>query len=285
MDWTVYWFMFPGCIAIATLAMLSGISGAALLSPAIILGFPIIGVPALAPASAIGMSLFTEAFGFGSGVFGYWSRKLIDYQVAGVLVLVAIPSSLLASFFSHATDPNLLKGIYGAMAVGLGLFLLATQKKQEVLTPEPSLLPTRVLRTADGVEYRYQACNQAVGAVITGLGAAMAGLISVGIGEVQMGQLVRRCKMPVPVAAGTSVLIVACTVAGASVAHIGALLHTGGLSAIPWNLIVYTVPGALIGGQIGSRLQGRVSHNALERGIAGLFVFIGLVFVYTVLRP
>jgi len=27
-DWLVYWFMFPACIAIATLAMLTGIVGA-----------------------------------------------------------------------------------------------------------------------------------------------------------------------------------------------------------------------------------------------------------------
>ena len=40
MDWGMYWFMFPSCIAIATLAMLSGISGAALLTPVMILGFP-----------------------------------------------------------------------------------------------------------------------------------------------------------------------------------------------------------------------------------------------------
>ena len=43
MDLTVYMFMFPVCIAITTIAMLSGISGAAMLSPAIILGFPLLG--------------------------------------------------------------------------------------------------------------------------------------------------------------------------------------------------------------------------------------------------
>ncbi len=59
MNWTVYWFMFPACIVISSIAMLSGISGAAMLSPTIILLFPLIGVPSLAPAAAIGMSLFT----------------------------------------------------------------------------------------------------------------------------------------------------------------------------------------------------------------------------------
>lgn len=52
--------MFPACVVIASIAMLSGISGAAMLSPAIIRGSPLIGVPELAPAAAIGMSGFTE---------------------------------------------------------------------------------------------------------------------------------------------------------------------------------------------------------------------------------
>jgi uncharacterized membrane protein YfcA len=33
MDWTVYWFMLPACVLIASVAMFSGISGAALLTP------------------------------------------------------------------------------------------------------------------------------------------------------------------------------------------------------------------------------------------------------------
>ena len=56
MGFTVYAFMLPVCICIciATVAMASGISGAALLSPTIMLGFPLLGVPRLAPAAAIG---------------------------------------------------------------------------------------------------------------------------------------------------------------------------------------------------------------------------------------
>ena len=33
MNWTVYWFMLPVCITVASVAMFSGIGGAALLTP------------------------------------------------------------------------------------------------------------------------------------------------------------------------------------------------------------------------------------------------------------
>jgi uncharacterized protein len=104
--------------------------------------------------------------------------------------------------------------------------------------------------------YERRTCNGRVGRLLTAGGAAMAGLIS-GIGEIEMPQLVKRCHVPVPVAAGTSIMIVASTVLGASVAHFLRLLQAGGVGAIPWNLIAYTVPGAIIGGQIGARVQGK----------------------------
>lgn len=57
MDWTVYWFMFPVCIGIASVAMFSGISGAAMLMPVFLIGFPLLDVPTLGTLAAIGMSL------------------------------------------------------------------------------------------------------------------------------------------------------------------------------------------------------------------------------------
>jgi uncharacterized membrane protein YfcA len=55
-----------------------------------------------------------------------------------------------------------------------------------------------------------------------------------------------------------------------------------GADAIPWNLIVYLVPGAIIGGQIGARLQGRFAPRVMERAMAILFLFIGTVFLLNV---
>jgi len=40
---------------------------------------------------AIGASLITEVFGFGSGLYAYARRRLIDYRLAGTLLVVAIP--------------------------------------------------------------------------------------------------------------------------------------------------------------------------------------------------
>ena len=42
-DWTLYWFMFPVAILVATSAMLSGIGGAAIFAPIFLIIFPLLG--------------------------------------------------------------------------------------------------------------------------------------------------------------------------------------------------------------------------------------------------
>lgn len=82
-----------------------------------------------------------------------------------------------------------------------------------------------------------------------------------------------------PVAAATSTLVVAATVTGAALTHMFELAREGGFAAIPWNLLVWAVPGAVIGALLGSRLQGRIPERRSQQFFAGLFGLIGVVFV------
>jgi hypothetical protein len=82
MNWVVYWFMFPVCVGVASVAMFSGISGAALLTPVFLIGFPLLGVPELTIVAAIGTSLFLETSGFGAGLYRYFRMRLVDTRTA-----------------------------------------------------------------------------------------------------------------------------------------------------------------------------------------------------------
>lgn len=295
-DWLVYSFMFPACILIASLAMLTGISGTAMLTPFLILVFPVLGVPTLTPPQAIGMALLTEFFGFVSGVIGYQRRRLIDYGTAWKLVALAVPTIVLFSLLSQYVGPTLLRGVYGVMMVLLAAYLAwtapATVRRHDLraLPEAVARIPRhaedpveRRLRSRDGQEYRYRVCDPNQGYLVTVVGAAMEGLVSVGLGELEMPNLVRRCKIPVAVAAATSVFVIAVTVLAGSVTAILSLAQRGGLAAVPWNLVIYTIPGAVIGGQLGARFQGRVSSKATERFIAILFAVVGIAFLATIL--
>jgi len=132
---------------------------------------------------------------------------------------------------------------------------------------------------ASGKVYDFCAHGLRLQRLLSGGGALVAGMISTGVGEATLPPLVRRSRFPVPVAAATSTVLVAGTVVGAAATHLLELLQEGGLGAIPWNLIVWAVPGAVIGAFVGTRLQGRVSERASRTFFAGLFAAIGVAFL------
>ena len=76
------WFMFPISIVIATIAMASGVGGATFFAPIFLLGL------GLSPDVAIGVGLITEVFGFTSGLIAYLRRKLVDFQLAGSMLMI-----------------------------------------------------------------------------------------------------------------------------------------------------------------------------------------------------
>ena len=73
-----YWYMLPIAVLIATIATASGVGGATLFAPLFILA---LGIP---PELAVGAVLVTEVFGFASGLYAYYRRRLIDYRLAGI---------------------------------------------------------------------------------------------------------------------------------------------------------------------------------------------------------
>jgi len=145
--------------------------------------------------------------------------------------------------------------------------------------------PVRTVTARDGRSYTYRAPRLgALGAAGTSIGAFLTGLLGVGIGEVIMPQLVKRNHVPVAVGAATSVFVVIVTIAAASFTQVMALIAAGGVNAVPWNLVCYTVPAVIIGGQIGPWLQGRIAQRRLEHAIAVLFGIIGLAMLWIVTR-
>lgn len=113
---------------------------------------------------------------------------------------------------------------------------------------------------------------------LTSIGAFLTGMVSVGIGEVTISQLSRK-GMPTAVAAATSVLVVIVTIVFASTTLFAQLVRAGGWQAVPWNLLCYDIPGVLIGGQIGPRLQGLVAPHKMRRAISILFAILAVAML------
>jgi uncharacterized membrane protein YfcA len=276
MDFTLYWFMFPVSIVVATCAMLSGIGGAALFTPIFILAFPLLGPEYVLDSTiaAISAALITQTFGFMSGFVGYYRRKLIDYVLAWKILRVAVPIAVIGALVASLVHESVLLASYAMLVAVLAVIMWRNRPPVHVGAGglEAS---TRTIIDSRGHEYTYKIPGLgAKSYALTGLGAFLTGMVSVGIGEVTISKLSRK-GVPIAVAAATSVLVVIMTVALASTALAFQLIKAGGWTAVPWNLLVYDIPGVLIGGQIGPRLQGKIAPHVMRRAIAVLFVLLG----------
>ena len=295
-DWTLYWFMFPVAICVATTAMLSGIGGAAMFAPIFMIIFPILGpeYPLQNMAAAIGVALMTEVFGFSSGFVGYYRKRLIDFRSAVPFILIGVPigivGALLLTTFKEFEEA--LRGAYGLLMLILSYELIRHHDPLQEMhldtedegTAEKASRPTMSITGRDGTTYTYKKPRQGKGAIATGVGGFLTGLLGVGIGEVVMPQLAKRNGVPIPVAAATSVFVVIVVIAAASFTQISSLVAQGGLNAVPWNVVVYTIPAVIIGGQIGPRLQGKIAPRTMERSIGYLFLVIGFAMSYIAIR-
>lgn len=292
-DWTVYWFMLPVCVVIASVAMFSGISGAAMLIPVFLIGFPLLGVPTLTTVEAVGTSLFLETSGFGTGVSRYLRMRLVDRRTAAKIVVWSVPLGAAGAVVARHAPVDALRLGYGVAMIGLAVLLARhAGEGSPSEAPAPGVVGAsgrphhpcpegeeRQITAANGTTYTYCAHGLGLQRALSGVGAFVAGLISTGVGEATLPALVRRSRLPVPVAAATSTVIVAATVVGAAGTHLVQLTAEGGLAAIPWNLIAWAVPGAVVGAVLGTRMQGRVSERATRRFFTVLFGLIGVAFL------
>ncbi len=271
-----YWYMFPVSLVVATVAMASGVEGATFFAPIFILG---LGLP---PEIAIGTGLITEVFGFASGLYAYARKKLIDYRLGATLLLVTIPLALVGTWASGRVEPDILKVI-----LGVGLFAVAISFLRAPDHTEVRLLDTKIkedfseknaetcLVTATGEEIRYTVCNKSEGMLISGVGGLFIGLISTGLGEMNSYFLLQRCRVPSRVSVATSVLVVAVTALVAAGGHLIQFVQSGSETMqIVSNLVIFTVPGVVIGGQMGSLVSSRISQKVLERSMGVLFILV-----------
>lgn len=276
-----FWFMLPIAIMIATIAMASGVEGATFFTPLFILA---LGLPA---EIAIGTGLITEVFGFASGLFAYNRKRLIDYKLGLSLLVVTVPMALFGTWAAGYVPADILKTILGMGLIAIAVAFLRTPEKKEVKLLDDVIEEEyggekgeTCLVTREGKEICYTVCNRTEGRLIAGVGGMFIGMISTGLGELNGYFLLQRCRVPSAVAVATSVFVVAITALVASTGHFIKFVQTGGetLNTV-LSLVIFTVPGVIIGGQLGPLVASRISQHTLERGLAILFIIVAVLML------
>lgn len=270
-----YWYLFPIAILIAGLANGAGVGGATFFSPMFILGLR------LEPAVAIGTALITEVFGFASGVIGHARAGTIDWKLVGLLASVSVPAAAVGSLLAGFAPETALKVVLGVGLIAIAFVFMRHHDPDEedeaismgIDVVEPFI--QRRLIARDRRVYEYRLCRRTEGRIFAGIGGLFVGLISTGLGEVNSFTLVKRCRVPSRVAVAVSVTVVAVTALVASVVY---LIDFATATDPPFDdvlsIALFTVPGVVIGGQLGPQVVSHIPEQRLIHGLGWIFLIV-----------
>ncbi len=152
--------------------------------------------------------------------------------------------------------------------------LIMTQPHQETTTPNPlqSHRPTTRIVDSRGKVYEFPVCFRPIGMGLAAVGGLLTGLMSAGLPEITTTQLVVRCQLPTRIAIATSIFVLAISVLAGAVTH--------ALQAQPaWHVVSLSIPGVVVGAQIGPRISHLLPAKAMERGLPAIFALVGLVVI------
>jgi uncharacterized membrane protein YfcA len=263
-DAMAVWWVFPVAVAVATLALSTGISGTLFFAPFFLL------VVGLEPAQAIGAGLMTELFGTSFATYNYARQGVIDVAFAKVMLLVTVPLGMAGAAVALVIDAGSLQVIFGGAMMVLAVIVLRSSLKsrgQPAVAMATAGGPPTVIRARDGAEYRYHIGDRRIGLSLCGLGAALTGLMSAGLPEINTTQLMTRYRIPSRVAVATSIMVLTVTVFFAAGIHAFA-------GEPSWPVVLWSIPGVILGAQIGPRLQRLIPADLAKRLMAGVFVIV-----------
>lgn len=288
------------CITVCTLAM----EAAVLFVPAFVFLFPRMmeGFPTVSPNEAIGLAITVEFFGYSSSVLGYWFRKQVDLKLALRLLVITVPLAVVARFAAFFVPESGLLIIFGIVLLVLAVIIFRAYRHEArhgCLLCGDSIAAMRMGdNTAPGAADPALAVPQKpdlghsivfswLDRMIISSAGLLGGVIGVAIGEISNTFLTIRKKVPVKVATGTSALVLHITILAALCANLVVLFADLSFVdaeeiVIPWRIAFILAPVVIIGGQIGSMINSKLSDQMLLKLMMTAYTLVGLFVLYNV---
>lgn len=246
-----YILLFPLGIAVAVIAMSTGISGSNFWVPINVI------VLHVEPRTSFWLALFTMLFGFGSGVAKHLQQNTIRPSLVGRYLAWAIPGAIIGALIApHLNTSSLL--------IAFGVFV--------------GLYGARLLL----VHRAFEGRNERITLSVVFVGGLLKGMIATGLGKLLLPRLLHRPGLSHPEAVGTVVCIVFLTNVTAVIAT---LCHKAFLVSLTDNweqlfsIMVIVAPAVIVGGQIGPRIPVLISEESLVKYVGTLLVTVSVFMI------
>jgi uncharacterized protein len=195
----------------------------------------------LDPTQAVVTSLVIQVGGMGSGSIAVIKAKKADLRLALVLSACAFLGVPIGVWLSRVVSADSIVFMLGVFSLAIALVFVYTQEDLD-----NSAIKRVSLRQA--APYLW----------LSTLFAILTGLLSMGVGDFLVPILRNRLRLTMESAMSACLIVMAMNAALAAILH---LLIGEKFAA---NLVLWAIPGVLLGGQVGPRLAGRISDQTLK---------------------
>jgi uncharacterized membrane protein YfcA len=236
----------PVLAATAVLAVAVGVTLGLLGGGGSILTVPLlVYVAGLPPQEAITTSLFVVGTTAAVGAVGHARAGRVRWRTGAVFGAVGMAGALVGGLVGARLPGAVLLSAFALMMLATSVAMIRGRRRP---APERAAEELPVLRVV--------AQGAAVGLVT--------GLVGAGGGFLVVPALALLGGLPMPVAVGTSLVVIAMQSAAGFAGHL-----TG--STLDWTLTLVVTAAAVAGSLVGGRLVGRIAPDLLRRGF-GWFV-------------
>ncbi len=245
------WTTLPAGVFISIVVSAMGIGGGILWMPFFLILLD------LSPERAVLTSLVIQAGGTGSGSVAYLRQKTIDFRLAAYLLGIAVPGITSGAALSRILAPAYIELVLGLLVM-MTVFLFVSSNQPYEDTGQPRAPLKRM------VGYSW----------IAGLVSVGAGMLSTGLGEWLIPVLRTKLSLRMQNA------IASLTFVTFGVSVIGAGVHILMGSGFETPVVLWGIPGVILGGQIGPRITRRIDERKLKEVFIFLLLLIGIHLIY-----
>jgi hypothetical protein len=244
-----YWFMFPLAIFTSICANSSGFAGGILFQPIynIFLNVPI--------QNAVATGIATETVGMTSGSIRYYFNKMIELNIAFVMIMLIIPGVVIGNYALQVLDKNVIKFILGGVMLFIATLQLISAAKKRFGT-----------RNSVPVEdiYPFMWIPPLAGFFTASAGAGNA--------EILQPLLNNGLELKTKRANATAIFCEASADWIITILN----LHAG---LIRFDILMFTVPGVIIGSQIGAHVSKYLPDRLLKMVFSSAVIIVGCFYI------
>jgi uncharacterized membrane protein YfcA len=201
----------------------------------------------VAPAQAVGLSLLVVGAAAGAGALLRWKAGDFHPRAALTFALAGMAGAAVGARFTRLVAPEMLMVAFAGLMLVIAVRMLASRDESTAMAPE--CRPVRCVSAGWGV-------------------GLLTGFIGVGGGFLLMPALIKFARLPLRMATGTSLAVIAFNSAAGFAAHYGD-------GPTDWRLAGVFAALAVAGTLAGMRLASRLPVKRLRQGFAAMVLVTG----------